>query len=54
MLLQKRMIRARDLVRAGVSFTTVAQRCGFSEYSGFYKAFRNEYGMSPREYLAQQ
>ena len=53
MLLQKRMIRARDLVREGVAFTAVAQRCGFSEYSGFYKAFRNEYGLSPREYLAQ-
>ncbi|MPN55026.1 HTH-type transcriptional activator RhaS [bioreactor metagenome] len=53
MLLQKRMIRARDLVREGVAFTAVAQRCGFSEYSGFYKAFRNEYGLSPREYLRQ-
>lgn len=53
MLLQKRMIRARDLIREGTAFTAIAQRCGFSEYSGFYKAFRNEYGMSPREYLAQ-
>ena len=53
MLLQKRMIRARDLVREGVAFTAVAQRCGFSECSGFCKAFRNEYGLSPREYLNQ-
>lgn len=53
MLLQKRMIRARDLVREGMAFTVVAQRCGFSEYSGFYKAFRNEYGLSPREYISQ-
>lgn len=51
MLLQKRMIHARNLMRAGLPLTQVALSCGFSEYSGFYKAFRNEYGMSPHEYL---
>ena len=53
MLLQKRMIRARNLMREGQPMTTIALSCGFSDYSGFYKAFRNEYGVSPREYLAQ-
>jgi len=28
-------------------------RCGFADYSGFYKAFRSAYGVSPRAYLAQ-
>jgi AraC-like DNA-binding protein len=51
MLQQKRMILARNLMREGLSLTSIAMQCGFSEYSGFYKAFRNEYGMSPREYL---
>ncbi|HWQ07193.1 MAG TPA: AraC family transcriptional regulator [Feifaniaceae bacterium] len=54
MLLQKRMIHARNLMRDGLSLTLVAQKCGFSEYSGFYKAFKNEYGISPREYAAKQ
>ncbi|MEN6417616.1 MAG: AraC family transcriptional regulator [Clostridiaceae bacterium] len=54
MLLQKRMILARNLMRDGLSMTQVAQKCGFSEYSGFYKAFKNEYGISPREYAAKQ
>ncbi|MEN6594998.1 MAG: AraC family transcriptional regulator [Clostridiaceae bacterium] len=54
MLLQKRMIHARNLMRNGLSLTLVAQKCGFSEYSGFYKAFKNEYGISPREYAAKQ
>jgi AraC-like DNA-binding protein len=53
MLLQKRMIRARNLMREGMSLTNVAQSCGFSEYSGFYKAFRSEYGVSPRAYQRQ-
>jgi len=54
MLLQKRMIHARNLMQEGVPLTSVAQRCGFSEYSGFYRAFRNEYGISPRKYLSQR
>ncbi len=53
MLLQKRMIHARNLIREGLPLTAVAAQCGFAEYSGFYKAFRNEYGISPREYAAR-
>jgi len=53
MLLQKRMIRARNLMREGSPLMQVAMRCGFADYSGFYKAFRSAYGVSPREYLAQ-
>lgn len=53
MLLQKRMIRARNLMREGFPLMQVAMRCGFADYSGFYKAFRSAYGVSPRDYLAQ-
>ena len=53
LLLQKRMIRARNLMREGLPLLEVALECGFSGYSGFYKAFRAEYGVSPREYLLQ-
>lgn len=53
MLMQKRMIYARNLMRERLSLTTIAIKCGFSEYSGFYKAFRNEYGISPREYMSR-
>jgi len=50
MLQQKRMILARNLMRKGLSLTEVAQRCGYVEYSGFYKAFLSEYGVSPHAY----
>jgi AraC-like DNA-binding protein len=53
MLLQKRMIRARNLMREGLPMMQVAMHCGFADYSGFYKAFRSAYGVSPRDYLAQ-
>jgi len=53
MLLQKRMIRARNLMREGLPMMQVAMHCGFADYSGFYKAFRSAYGVSPRDYFAQ-
>ena len=53
LLLQKRMIRARNLMREGLPLLEVALECGFSGYSGFYKAFRAEYGVSPRAYFLQ-
>lgn len=53
MLMQKRMIRARNLMLGGAPLAAVAQQCGFSDYSGFYKAFVSEYGVSPRAYSGQ-
>lgn len=51
MLAQKRMILARDLLHKGMPIQAVSMRCGFSDYSSFYKAFVKEYGISPREYV---
>ncbi len=53
MLMQKRMIRARNLILDGAPLAHVAAQCGFSDYSGFYKAFVAEYGVSPRAYAGR-
>ena len=50
-IIQKRLIMARQLMAAGVPISTVYQQCGFGDYSNFYRAFKSEYQMSPREYL---
>ncbi|MEN6635299.1 MAG: AraC family transcriptional regulator [Clostridiaceae bacterium] len=50
MLQQKRMIRARNLMQKGFTLTEVSQSCGYAAYSGFYKAFVSEYGVSPHAY----
>jgi len=47
---QRRLISAKVLILEGLPLETVAARVGFSDYSGFYRAFRQEYGISPREY----
>ena len=50
-IIQKRLIMARQLIASGVPTSTVYQQCGFGDYSNFYRAFKGEYQMSPREYL---
>ena len=49
-LLKKRLLIARQLMAQGKRPNEVFAPCGFGDYTGFYRAFEAEYGMSPREY----
>ncbi len=49
-LTQRRLILSKSLISEGEGLEAVAERCGFSDYSVFYKAFKKEYGLSPREF----
>lgn len=53
-ILLRRLLLARQLLASGESATDVCQSCGFSDYTGFYRAFKSEYGISPRQYAAQR
>ena len=48
---QRRLILAKVLMGEGESLDLVSAKCGFTDYSTFYKAFKKEYGISPREYM---
>ena len=52
-IVQKRLIMARQMMAAGISTSEVSQRCGFGDYSNFYRAFIGEYQISPRKYLEE-
>lgn len=47
---QRRLIAAKGLIAEGLALERVAARTGFTDYSTFYRAFRHEYGISPRQY----
>lgn len=51
-IVAKRIIQAKLLMQSGMSPTDVHLQCGFREYSSFYKAFKKETGLSPKQYVA--
>jgi len=48
-VLIKRMMLARQMLRAGVTATEVCQACGFNDYSSFYRLYKKHYNVTPQE-----
>ena len=48
-IVTKRLLAARQRLQAGEMPTKVAQLCGFQDYSTFYRAYRQHFGVSPKE-----
>ena len=51
---QRRLISAKALIEQGINLETVSEKVGFGDYSVFYRAFKQEYGISPRQYRKLQ
>ena len=49
-ILKKRLEYATQLIKQGFPLNKLAGECGFNDYVNFYKLFRNEYGVSPKDY----
>ena len=52
-IIQKRLVIAKQMLSEGVSSSVVYQHCGFGDYSNFYRAFKAEYQISPKEFLSR-
>ena len=48
-LRQRRLHHAHDLLRSGERPTNLYLECGFRDYSSFYRAYRDYFGISPAE-----
>jgi AraC-like DNA-binding protein len=45
----KRLMAARAMIQRGEAAHEACSACGFTDYSAFYRAYRNHFGNSPRE-----
>lgn len=50
-IIQKRLVKAKQMINEGYTLNQACVKCGFSDYSNFYKSFKNEYGISPKDYF---
>ena len=48
---KKRLNIAKNLLSEGSPPIEVYAQCGFVDYSGFFRAFKLQYGMSPKEFV---
>lgn len=49
-IIKKRLIRACEEIWNGCPLTEVYQRCGFTDYSSFFRNFINTYGIPPKDF----
>lgn len=49
-IIQKKLILAKELILSNISIKEVYKKCGFGDYSNFFRAFKNEYGVTPKEF----
>ena len=49
-LTRLRLEKARELIRDGVALEEAGRQAGYTDHSSFYRAFRQTFGQSPREY----
>lgn len=51
---KKRLALCQEAIRTRMNINEIYQTYGFGDYSSFYRAFKKEYGISPKEYRDMQ
>lgn len=44
----KRLLAAQRLIRSGIPVAETARKCGFGDYTSFYRAYRKQFGEAPK------
>ncbi len=47
-IIAKRLITAKDMLSEGIQPNLVSEKCGWSEYSSFYRSYKLYFGVSPK------
>lgn len=50
---KKRLMTARGMLRRGQPVRSAYLESGFNDYANFSKAFKAEFGLSPKDYVRQ-
>ena len=45
----KRMLTARQMIRDGIPIHEVSARCGYNDYSTFFRAYKNHFDIAPAD-----
>lgn len=53
-ILSLRLERSRKAIKCGTPILTAASMYGFGDYSSFYRAFKNAFSISPKEYADRE
>ena len=52
-ILKKRLHASRQAILSGEPISHIFPQYGFKDYTSFFRAFKKEYGISPKEYREQ-
>ena len=49
-IIKKRLTIAKDMLKIGITLSDITVKCGFQDYTSFFRAFKKEYNITPKDF----